>query len=272
MSFTTTISLCRSSSNPVARSADGSWWIPENSSSYISAIRLGVPTSPSRSGDSPMARRIISTAFWIASLSTPAPTLAPTGTPRPAPSTLRFGMSLPLLLILEAIPTSGAAAGGEDRVHHADEPRHEPDVVGPDQVRALRQTVGDRGGRAFEELLDGQPEEVADVVLPGGRQVDRIAQAAKLPEPAEDLQIVLGRLPETEPGVDQEARPGHARGLRSGGAVLKKCVHLVHHGPVARVELGHLRTALDVHDDEGGPGCGRDLGHPHVGQPADVID
>ena len=64
MSRTMTISSW-SASKRTARWSAGSSWRPAKISAYISAIRCGVRRSPSRSGSSPMARRISRTACSI---------------------------------------------------------------------------------------------------------------------------------------------------------------------------------------------------------------
>ena len=71
MFFRTTISLC-DSSNPVDSTASGSSNSPENNSAYISAIRSGVLTSPSRELSSPTASMISRTALTMRSWSIPA--------------------------------------------------------------------------------------------------------------------------------------------------------------------------------------------------------
>src|SRR4051812_38694408 len=70
MSRTMTISSC-SASNVTVRCFEGSSCSPAKISSYMSAMRAGVRTSPSRSGSSPIASRISRTAFSIRPLSTP---------------------------------------------------------------------------------------------------------------------------------------------------------------------------------------------------------
>src|SRR3990170_1390483 len=69
MSFTMTISWCSSSSKMVSTTSLASSRRPPNTSAYMRATRPGVPASPSRSGSSPMASRMVRTAPAIASRS-----------------------------------------------------------------------------------------------------------------------------------------------------------------------------------------------------------
>src|SRR5436853_3424505 len=199
MSLTITISLCFSS-NPTVSKAIGSSPMPENNSSYMLAIRRGVPRSPSRSGSSPIARRIVSTACWMASLSTRRRATLPAGAPSPR------ALPFPTCLHLRRGPPPGLGfgdpvPGGEDGVRHARQPGHEPDVVGSHELCALREPVRHRGRRPFQQFVERQREQVSNVVLAGRGQIDRIPQAAKFSKPAEHLHVVIDGLPKAEPGI-----------------------------------------------------------------------
>src|SRR3954471_13338429 len=81
MSRTSTISSW-SDSNTVVSTSHGSTPMPANTSAYIRATRAGVSISPSRSGFSPMARRISRTAAAIRCWSTgTGRTMSPTRLP-----------------------------------------------------------------------------------------------------------------------------------------------------------------------------------------------
>src|SRR5438105_7455615 len=227
MSLTITISLCFSS-NPTVSRAFGSSPMPENNSSYILAIRRGVPRSPSRSGSSPIARRIVSTAFWMASLSTPRRAALPAVAPSPR------ALPFPTCLHLRRRPPPGLGLGdpvpgGENGVRHARQPGHESNVVGSHELGALREPVRHRGRRPLEQFFERQPEQVSNVVLAGRGQIDRIPETAKFTQPAEHLHIVIDGLPKAEPGIHHQARARHPCRLRLRGAVLQERVDLAHH-------------------------------------------
>src|SRR5207302_11131103 len=178
MSLTITISLCFSS-NPMVSKAIGSSPMPENNSSYILAIRRGVPRRPSRSGSSPIARRIISTAFWMSSLSTPRRAALPAVAPSPR------ALPFPTCLHLRRGPPPGLGLGdpvpwGENGVRHARQPGHKLDVVGSHELRALREPVHHRGRRPLQQFVERQPEQVANAVLARRGQIDRRPQAAPI--------------------------------------------------------------------------------------------
>src|SRR5205807_6382430 len=232
MSLTITISLCFSS-NPMVSKAIGSSPMPENNSSYILAMRRGVPRSPSRSGSSPIARRIVSTAFWMASLSTPRratlPAVAPSPRALPCPTCLHLRRRPPTGLGLgDPVP------GGEDGVRHARQPGHEPDVVGSHELRALREPVRHRGRRPLQQFVERQPEQVANVVLARRGLIDRIPQAAKFSQPAEHLHIVIDGLPKAEPGIHHQPGAPDPCGLSLFGPIVQERVNLVDNGPVPR--------------------------------------
>src|SRR2546429_767455 len=235
MSLTITISLCCSSKPTVSR-AIGSSPMPENNSSYILAIRRGVPRSPSRSGSSPIARRIVSTACWMASLSTPRRATLPAAAPSPR------ALPFPTCLHLRRRPPPGLGLGdpvpgGENGVRHARQPGHESNVVGSHELRALREPVRHRGRRPFQQFLERQPEQVSNVVLAGRGQVDRIPQAPKFPQPAEHFHIVIDGLPAAEPGIHHQTRARHPCRLCLSGLILQESGDFVDHGPVPRIHL-----------------------------------
>ena len=85
------------------------------------------------------------------------------------------------------------------------------DVVDPDDVDARGDPEdGGRQGR-LEALLRRQVEDPAQGRLPRRPEQDRAAQDRQATELAEEGEIVLGRLPESESRVDDHVVPGDAR-------------------------------------------------------------
>ena len=71
--------------------------------------------------------------------------------------------------------------------------------------------------------------------------------AAQLVEPAQQLEVVLDRLAEADPGVELDALLGHALGDRERHPVLEERLHVGDDVVVARVVLHRARLAEHVH-------------------------
>src|SRR2546426_202601 len=175
MSLTTTSSWWSSSSKPTSNNSRGSSFNPAKSSSYISAMRRGVPSSPSRFGFSPILSIICSTACSMAGLS------------------IRFTS----VATLTSLPIRSASLGGSLRrlalrcyasafrwilvaakvLHHPRHPHHRLHVMYPQYVSTLGDRERHRRRGTFQQVIRMQSQQISDVVFPRRRHKDWKAQA-----------------------------------------------------------------------------------------------
>ena len=71
-----------------------------------------------------------------------------------------------------------------------------------------------RRGGALDPLAHRQVEQLADERLARRADQDRLAQPLSSPQPAHHLPVLVSRLAEADPGVDDDPLPGHARRRR----------------------------------------------------------
>src|SRR2546422_5463839 len=175
MSFTITNSWWSSSSKPTSNNSRGSSLRPAKSSSYISAIRRGVPSSPSRLGFSPMASIICCTARSITVLSICFISVA-TLTSLPMRSASFGGRLRRLALRFYASAFRWILVAAEE-LHHPRHPDHGLHVVYPQHIGTLRDRERHRRRGTFQQVIRMQPQQISNVVLPRRRHEDWKAQA-----------------------------------------------------------------------------------------------
>ena len=130
--------------------------------------------------------------------------------------------------------------------------RHLGDVVDAQDVGALGGGEDGGGDRAAEPVVHLGAVDLADEALARGADDQRPAQLAQLAEPAQQLEVVLERLAEADPGIEPDpllVDPGGDRDLHPLG---EEGLDLVDHVVVARVVLHRPRVALHVHQHQPG--------------------
>src|SRR2546428_12273554 len=187
MSLTTTSSWWSSSSKPTSNNSRGSSFNPAKSSSYISAMRRGVPSSPSRFGFSPILSIICSTACSMAGLSIRFTSVA-TLTSLPMRSA-RFGGSLRRLALRFYASAFRWILMAAEELHHPRHPDHGLHVVHPQHIGTLRDRERHRCRGTFQQVIRVQPQQVSDVVFPRGRHEDWKAQAPELRQATHQFDI-----------------------------------------------------------------------------------
>ena len=101
-----------------------------------------------------------------------------------------------------------ASSAGGQGVRDPDCSNGRPNVVDAHRVRP-RNDGGDGGGdRSFEPLIDGQiAEDLSDEALARGPDQDARAEPAEVRGVPQEIEIVLERLPKSDPGIDQDPVP-----------------------------------------------------------------
>src|SRR5712691_4735184 len=134
-------------------------------------------------------------------------------------------------------------------------------------IRAAQDGRGHGRGGALHAIRDGDVEELADERFAGGSDQHRLPELSQLFQPAHDLPVLVGRLPEPDAGIDEDALTRDTRRDRGFDRRAQESFDLGHH--VIRV----LGAVLVVHDDERAVMTRRELGQDRrAGQTPHVVD
>ncbi len=97
--------------------------------------------------------------------------------------------------------------------------------------------------------------------LAGSADHDRPPELAQLSQPAQQLEVVLERLAEADPGIDPDPLLGDAAGHRRLDALGEEGADIVDHVVVDGVVLHRARASLHVHQDHAAVALGAKRGH-----------
>src|SRR5436190_10252358 len=191
-------------SNVMVRCWHGSSVRPLKTSAYMRATRLGVLTSPSRSGSSPIASRISRTAFSMRPSSISLTTIGPlmdTTTPYAADLCPSGGLGLgarrtPAGRSGGLAVATGLAVGARPRRQMADDLH---------QLRRVERLLLDqRGGQLVEHGPVGRQDragrgvgsvdEAADLAVDAGRDLVGVVRLVAVVAPEEDLGLLRAEL------------------------------------------------------------------------------
>src|SRR6185295_12607301 len=142
-----------------------------------------------------------------------------------------------------------------------------------DDIGAAKDGGGDGRGGAAHAIVHATAEGTADEALSRGPDRKGAAQVAELVQTPQDLQIVLRRLAEADPRVQNylitldSGPPGVSQNFP------EEFQYFLHDVAVLRVPLHRARRAFHVHEDDGDPGPGGGPRHRGVApQRADVVE
>jgi len=135
-----------------------------------------------------------------------------------------------------------------------------------DDIGAMGDAERRRRQGGLESLGGRQVEDTTERGLAARPEQDRPAEDAQEFELAEHLEVVLGRLPEPEPWIDDEIVPPDPESQRPLDRALEV-------GDELGQERGVARLFPVVHDDQGDPVVGREARERVIGTDApDVVD
>ena len=110
----------------------------------------------------------------------------------------------------------------------------------------------------------GLAGDLAQKRLTGGAECDRSPERHDLVQPAEQLEVVLSRLAEADPGVEQDPLLGHPMRDRERHPLLEERLDLGYDIVVARILLHRPRLTEHVHQAAVDPRRGDHVGHRRV--------
>lgn len=120
------------------------------------------------------------------------------------------------------------------------------------------------GGRAGETVLHGPVQKPPEKTLPRGADHEGKPQGTEFLQPAEKIQVVLHRLSEPDPRIEQDSITRNPRPQRPGDGPPEKIAEVGDHVPISGISLHRPGRAEHVHEDDGNLLPGREAGHGRV--------